>query len=106
MARPRPLVTRPHDLRLQKNPTTEATARPHHLNGAPVQWPRRVRAVSLKTFGQSNTSVWHVRAPLLARAHGLASARWPWRVRALALGALGPITARSARSRPSDRASA
>ncbi|MED6126088.1 hypothetical protein PIB30_074991 [Stylosanthes scabra] len=37
--------------------------------------------------------------PLLARAHGRASARWPWCVRALALGALGPTTGMTARPR-------
>ncbi|MED6123381.1 hypothetical protein PIB30_048612 [Stylosanthes scabra] len=52
----------------------------------------RVRAVNLVTFGRSYTSVWRVRATLLVRAHGRASARWPWHVRALALGALGPTS--------------
>ncbi|MED6114649.1 hypothetical protein PIB30_082442 [Stylosanthes scabra] len=84
-------------------------ARPHASRArtprAPARWPRRVCTVSLITFGQSNTSVWRVRAPLLARAHGRASARWPWRVRAVALGALGPTIGRSARPRHSDRAS-
>ncbi|MED6116764.1 hypothetical protein PIB30_103251 [Stylosanthes scabra] len=74
MARPSLLVARPHDLRLPKFTITEATARPPHLNGALALWPWLVRTVSLVTFVRSYTSVWRVRAPLLARAHGRASA--------------------------------
>ncbi|MED6147580.1 hypothetical protein PIB30_045137 [Stylosanthes scabra] len=70
------------------------------------RWPWHVRVVSSFTFGRSNTSVWRIHAPLLARAHIRASARWKWHVRALALGALEPTTRRSVRQRPSDRASA
>ncbi|MED6151413.1 hypothetical protein PIB30_082185 [Stylosanthes scabra] len=99
-------MARPHDMKLPKSTITGATARPHHLISALARWPWRVRVMSLITFGRSYTSVWRIRAPLLARAHGLAFARWPWRVRTLALGALGLTTGRSARPRPSNRASA
>ncbi|MED6186081.1 hypothetical protein PIB30_063384 [Stylosanthes scabra] len=101
------MVARPHDLGLPKFIITGATARPPHLNGAPARlarWPWHARAVSLATFGRSYASVWRIRAPFLARAHGRAFARWPWCVRALALGALGTTSGRTVHPRPSDRA--
>ncbi|MED6174573.1 hypothetical protein PIB30_070309 [Stylosanthes scabra] len=75
MARPRPLggaaarseIAKIHNLK----PLCART--PH----APVRWPWRFRVVRLVTFGRSNTSMWRVRAPLLARSHGRASVRWP-----------------------------
>ncbi|MED6223231.1 hypothetical protein PIB30_071964, partial [Stylosanthes scabra] len=36
MARPPLLVAQPHELRLPKITITEASAWPHHLNGAPA----------------------------------------------------------------------
>ncbi|MED6170972.1 hypothetical protein PIB30_036330 [Stylosanthes scabra] len=95
-------------------------ARPHPLGGAAARseiakihyhWSHRAPARLARPrdgLGVStrNISVWRVRTPLLARAHGHASARWSWRVRALTLGALGPTTGRSAHPRSSDRASA
>ncbi|MED6182647.1 hypothetical protein PIB30_030498 [Stylosanthes scabra] len=103
MARLPLLLARPHDLRLPKFTITGATARPHPLNSAPARLgrPRDGLGASARY-----TSVWRVRAPLLARAHGRVSSRWPWRVCTLALGALGLTTGRSARSRLSDCAPA
>ncbi|MED6214324.1 hypothetical protein PIB30_101974, partial [Stylosanthes scabra] len=98
-APPSGAATRPE---IAKFTITEATARPHHLNGAFARLARprcelgHIRPKLHKCVARSLPSI-GARARPCVRTMAMA-------VRTLALGALGPTTGRTARPRPSDRA--